>query len=133
MRKVLMPTFKPYTAELSMAEYYDDEEVEEIKRRKLLEYQRQLEAAQAEEEKLEEIRRQKQEILRKILTPEARARLANLRMVRPELVEYLENQLIQLVYSGRLQAPITDEVLKEILMQLLDRQREIKLRFTKVR
>jgi programmed cell death protein 5 len=128
-----MPTFKPYTAELSMAEYYDDEEVEEIKRRKLLEYQRQLEAAQAEEEKLEEIRRQKQEILRKILTPEARARLANLRMVRPELVEYLENQLIQLVYSGRLQAPITDEVLKEILMQLLDRQREIKLRFTKVR
>jgi len=133
LRKVLMPTFKPYTAELSMAEYYDDEEVEEIKRRKLLEYQRQLEAAQAEEEKLEEIRRQKQEILRKILTPEARARLANLRMVRPELVEYLENQLIQLVYSGRLQAPITDEVLKEILMQLLDRQREIKLRFTKVR
>jgi programmed cell death protein 5 len=128
-----MPTFKPYTAELSMAEYYDDEELEEIKRRKLLEYQRQLEAAQAEEEKLEEIRRQKQEILRKILTPEARARLANLRMVRPELVEYLENQLIQLVYSGRLQAPITDEVLKEILMQLLDRQREIKLRFTKVR
>jgi len=133
LRKVLMPTFKPYTAELSMAEYYDDEELEEIKRRKLLEYQRQLEAAQAEEEKLEEIRRQKQEILRKILTPEARARLANLRMVRPELVEYLENQLIQLVYSGRLQAPITDEVLKEILMQLLDRQREIKLRFTKVR
>jgi programmed cell death protein 5 len=128
-----MPTFKPYIAELSMAEYYDDEELEEIKRRKLLEYQRQLEAAQAEEEKLEEIRRQKQEILRKILTPEARARLANLRMVRPELVEYLENQLIQLVYSGRLQAPITDEVLKEILMQLLDRQREIKLRFTKVR
>lgn len=116
-----------------MAEYYDDEELEEIKRRKLLEYQRQLEAGQAEEEKLEEIRRQKQEILRKILTPEARARLANLRMVRPELVEYLENQLIQLVYSGRLQAPITDEVLKEILMQLLDRQREIKLRFTKVR
>jgi programmed cell death protein 5 len=128
-----MPTFKPYIAELSMAEYYDDEELEEIKRRKLLEYQRQLEAGQAEEEKLEEIRRQKQEILRKILTPEARARLANLRMVRPELVEYLENQLIQLVYSGRLQAPITDEVLKEILMQLLDRQREIKLRFTKVR
>jgi len=128
-----MPTFQPYTEELSMAEYYDDEELEEIKRRKLLEYQRQLEAAQAEEEKLEEIRRQKQELLRKILTPEARARLANLRMVRPELVEYLENQLIQLVYSGRLQAPITDEVLKEILMQLLDRQREIKLRFTKAR
>jgi len=133
LRKVLMPTFQPYTEELSMAEYYDDEELEEIKRRKLLEYQRQLEAAQAEEEKLEEIRRQKQELLRKILTPEARARLANLRMVRPELVEYLENQLIQLVYSGRLQAPITDEVLKEILMQLLDRQREIKLRFTKAR
>lgn len=116
-----------------MSDYYDEEELEEIKRRKLLEYQRRLEAEQAEEERLEEIRRQKQELLRKILTPEARARLANLKIVRPELVEYLENQLIQLVYSGRLQAPITDDVLKEILMQLLDRKREIKLRFVKGR
>jgi len=117
-----------------MAEFYDDQELEEIKRRKLLEYQRQLEAAQAERE-AEEARRQREELLRRILTPEARARLANLRMVRPELVEALEAQLIQLVYAGRLRPPITDEELKEILARLISRQREteVRVRFTKGR
>jgi programmed cell death protein 5 len=119
-----------------MAEFYEeDRELEEIKRRKLLEYQRQLtEAAQAERE-AEEARRQREELLRRILTPEARARLANLRMVRPELVEALEAQLIQLVYAGRLRPPITDDELKEILLRLMERQREteVKIRFTKGR
>jgi len=116
------------------AEFYEDQELEEIKRRKLLEYQRQLEAAQAERE-AEEARKRREELLRRILTPEARARLANLRIVRPELVEALETQLIQLAYAGRIQPPITDEELKRLLMQLMSRQREteVRVRFTKGR
>jgi len=110
-----------------MEEY--DRELEEIKRRKLLEYQRRLaEAARAEEERrLQEMRRR--ELLRKILTPKARERLANLRMVRPELVEALETQLIQLAYSGRIEVPISDEELKRILVRLTSSQRGIRLRF----
>jgi len=109
--------------------YGYDEELEEIKRRKLLEYQRRLaEAARAEEERrLEEARRQ--EVLRRILTPKARERLANLKMVRPQLVEALEAQLIQLAYSGRIATPITDEELKSILRRLMSTQKEIRLRF----
>lgn len=118
-----------------MSEYFDeleeDQELEEIKRRKLLEYQRRLEAARAEEERLEEARRQREAILRRILTPEARERLANLRMVRPELVENVETQLIQLVYSGRLPTPVTDEMLKEILRRVVGQQGEVRIRFTR--
>jgi len=112
-------------------EEYDEEwsELEEIKRRKLMEYQRRLEEARAEEEQrqLEEARRQ--EVLRRILTPKARERLTNLRMVRPELVEQLEAQLIQLAQMGRLPVPVTDDVLKEILSRIMQQQKEIKLRF----
>jgi len=111
-------------------EEYDEEwsELEEIKRRKLMEYQRRLEEAKAEEQRrLEEARRQ--EVLRRILTPKARERLANLRMVRPELVEQLEAQLIQLAQMGRLPVPVTDDVLKEILSRIMQQQKEIKLRF----
>lgn len=112
-----------------MAEY--DAELEELKRRKMLEYQRKLEAMQAEEEQkqLEEARRQ--EILRKILTPEARERLTNLRMVRPELVEQLEIQLIQLAQMGRVPVPVTDEILKEILMRLFQQQKQIKVKYSR--
>lgn len=110
-----------------MEEY--DEELEEIKKRKMLEYQRRLaEAAQAEEErKLEEAKRQ--EFLRKILTPEARARLNNLKMVKPELAEAIESQLIQLAYSGRVPTPVTDDLLKELLKKITDAQKELKLKY----
>lgn len=91
-----------------------DEELEEIKLRKMEELRRQIEEAK----RREAMEMAKQEALRKILTPEARSRLANLKIVKPELVEQLETQLIQLAQSGRIQIPITDEQLKKILIQL---------------
>lgn len=111
---------------------YEDEvdELEEIKRRKLAEYQRRLEAEKevaarkAEEEAL------RQELLRRILTPEARARLTNLKLVKPELVETLEVQLIQLAQTGRVKLPIDDETLKEILAQLSSTRRDIRVKFS---
>jgi len=110
-----------------MGEY--DEELEEIKRRKLMQYQRMLsEAAEAEEKRrLEEARRS--EILRRILTPKARERLANLKIVRPGIVEALEVQLIQLAQTGRVQLPIDDEQLKRLLASLSSTRKSIKLRF----
>lgn len=68
-------------------------------------------------------RAQKDALLRGILTEEARQRLTNLRLVRPELVEGIENQLIALAQSGRIRIPITDEELKELLAQLVGRER----------
>jgi len=106
-----------------------DEELEEIKRRKLAEYQRMMsEAAEAEERRrAEEARRG--EILRRILTPKARERLANIKIVRPEVAEALELQLIQLAQTGRVPLPIDDDQLKQILSSMSSARKDIKLRF----
>jgi len=110
------------------AEVYD-EELEEIKRRKLAEYQRRLQEAARREElkRLEEARRM--EMLRKILTLEARQRLANLRMAYPELAEAVENHIIQLAAAGRIPIPVTDDMLRRILASISQSRREIKIRF----
>lgn len=107
----------------------EDLELEEIRRRKMLELQRRL---KEEEEKRRRmvIEAQKQAILRAILTPEARERLANVKLVRPEIAEFVENQLIALAQSGRISSPITDEELKEILAEITSRsRREFRIRF----
>jgi len=100
-----------------------DEELEKLKAAKMAELQRRM----AEEE--ERLRREaeRQAAMRIILTPEARQRLANLRLVKPELVAQLEEQLIQLANSGRVPLPITDEMLKEILARITSK-REIRIR-----
>lgn len=109
-------------------EYYD-EELEEIKRRKLLEYQRMLERLRREEQERQLYQAQKEAYLRAILTPEARQRLSNLKLVKPELVELLENQLIQLAQAGRIKTPISDETLKQILKNITNHTRkEIRLK-----
>lgn len=104
-----------------------DEELEEIRRRKLIEYQRKLEEAKRQEALREAEEARKQEILRRILTPEARIRLSNLRLVKPELVEALETQLIQLAASGSIRVPIDDGTLRDIL-ERLTAKRDVKLR-----
>ncbi|RLG15842.1 DNA-binding protein [Nanoarchaeota archaeon] len=104
----------------------EDKELEEIRRRKL---QQLLAQKQMEEEEAarEEAELQKAAILRRILTPEARERLARLKMVRPEVAEALENQLIYLAQTGRIRSMITDEQLKEILRRLTSNRRDIRI------
>ncbi|MBS7248617.1 MAG: DNA-binding protein [Candidatus Jordarchaeales archaeon] len=106
-----------------------EDELEEIRRRRMLEIQRQIAEAQRQEEIRKEIEAQKQAALRQILTPEARERLANLKMVKPNFAEQLEVQLIQLAQGGRVKLPITDEMLKKILLQLQGAKRETKVKF----
>jgi len=95
-----------------------DEELEEIQRRKMLQYQQMAAEAQRRAELQRQMELAKQSLLRQILTPEARSRLANIKMVRPEFAEQLEAQLIQLAQAGRLRIPVTDEVLKEVLKNI---------------
>jgi programmed cell death protein 5 len=105
-----------------------EEEIEELRRRKLLELQRRLAQEQQRIQMQQQIEMQKQAALRKILTPKARQRLTNLKMVKPEFAEQLELQLIQLAQQGRVNIPVTDEQLKDILMKLQSRRRDIKIR-----
>jgi len=104
-----------------------DEELEEIRRRKLLAMQqREDEQKQAQAER--QLEAQKQALLRQILSPEARQRLTNLNMVKPQFTEQLELQLIQLAQAGKLPIPLSDAQLKQILIQLQSRKRETKIR-----
>ncbi|MGQ9679553.1 MAG: DNA-binding protein [Candidatus Bathyarchaeia archaeon] len=107
-----------------------DEELRKLREKRLLELQTQQEQQEALQAARKEAEIQKQNLLRKILTPEARQRLTNIKMVKPEFAEQLELQLIQIVQTGRLRIPITDEVLKRLLIQIQAReeQREIRIR-----
>lgn len=106
----------------------EEEEIEEIRRRKLLEYQAKLQEQQRQVELRRQYEVQKRRAIQQILTPEARSRLANIRTAKPEFAEQLEIQLIQLAQSGRLGSKITDSQLKEILNRLQARKREFKIR-----
>jgi programmed cell death protein 5 len=105
-----------------------DEELEAIRRRKLLAMQQKMTDEQRQAQAEQQLEMQKQELLRQILSAEARQRLANLKMVKPEFTEQLELQLIQLAQAGKLPIPLSDAQLKQILIQLQSRKREPKIR-----
>jgi programmed cell death protein 5 len=105
-----------------------DEELEELRRIRFSTLQKQRSEEQRQEQMQQELEAQKQSLLRSILSPEARQRLANLKMVRPEFTEQLEMQLIQLAQQGKLPIPLGDKQLKEILTQLQSRKRETTIR-----
>jgi len=107
----------------------DDDEIAEIRRRKMEELQKQAVNQQREKEAQDRYQEQKDVIMRKILSPEARQRLTNLKMVRPELVDTIEGQLIQIVQSGQvsrlgLKLPMSDENFKKLLSNLMDKQKK---------
>ena len=106
----------------------EDRELEELRRRRLLELQRRLLEQEREAEERVRIEAQKQAILRRILTPAARQRLTNLKLVKPEFAEQVELQLIQAAQTGRLPIPLTDEQLKRILLHLQTGRRGIRIR-----
>ncbi len=80
-----------------------------------------------EEEREEKEQGERKEILRRIMTPEARERLSRVRLVKPELAQQIEDQLIYLAQSGRLRSQVDDAMLKKILAQL-QQDKDIKIR-----
>jgi len=109
-----------------------DEELEKLRQRRVAELQAQRaqqgQAAQVQAQ--EQAEAQREAIMRKILTPEARARLQNVKLVRPDFAEQVEMQLIQVAQTGRVPLPITDDLLKRLLAELQSQQakRDISIR-----
>jgi programmed cell death protein 5 len=81
-----------------------------------------------EEERAKE-RALREQYLRIFLTSEARERLANVRMVRPEVAEQVESYVLQLGLAGKIRRPIDDDELREILERFTPKQREIRFKF----
>ncbi len=105
----------------------DDPELEAIRQRRLQEMQQNQQSQAAQEQQAKQIEAQKQSILRQIMSPEARDRLANVKLANPQLAASVENQLIRLYQSGRLQQEISDAMLREILQSMVPQHREIKI------
>ena len=96
-------------------------DLDEIRQRRMAELQAQQQEAQAQFEA------QKKQILGQIMTPEARQRLANLKLTKPELVNQIEIQLIQSAQAGSLRGKVTDDQIKVLLRQIAGQKREIKI------
>jgi len=105
-----------------------DEELDALRERKMKQLQQRLTLEQQRTQTQQQIEIQKQTLLRRILSTEARQRLTNLKMVKPEFAEQIELQLIQLAQTERLKIPVTDDQLKKLLAQLQSQRRDIKIR-----
>lgn len=68
----------------------------------------------------------RQRVLQMLLDPQARQRLTNVRLVKPDLASAVENYLINAASTGRLNRPLTDEELKQLLMRIQQPKKEFK-------
>jgi len=75
----------------------------------------------------EQINAQKDILLKQILSSEARLRLNNVKMVKPELANMVENYLLGLAAQGRSPGQITDDQLKQILLSAQQPKRDFKI------
>lgn len=98
-----------------------DEDIEKLREERLeqLKEQQGGEAeAEAAEAQRQEAEAQKKAILRQALTDGARKRLNTVKMSKPEFGEQVEQQVIALARSGRLQGQVDEDQMKELLSEL---------------
>ena len=62
-----------------------------------------------------------------LLDASARQRLMNIRMVKPELSNAVENYLLNAASSGKLNRALTDDELKQILLSIQQPKKDFKI------
>jgi programmed cell death protein 5 len=115
--------------------YSEDAELAELRRRRTRQLQEMqaaesmnAQAAYAQQESEAQRREaERSEILRRVLTPDARERLGRIRLAKPEVAMSVEQQLIALAASGRIQRPIDDATLRALLERIAPERREIRI------
>lgn len=113
---------------VELSEEIDEAELEMLRRRKMVDLQRAAIEEQRRSQSQQQVEAQKQALMRRILTPEARQRLANIKMVRSDFAEQLELQLLQLAQTGKVKIPITDAQLKDALVRLQSQRKDITIK-----
>jgi programmed cell death protein 5 len=108
-----------------------DDELAELRRRKMEQMQRQAMSNQQgmedEAARQQQIDAQVRAALMEILEPEARERLNTIKLTRPDFAKAVEQQLVMLAQSGRVRQRITDEQLKGLLTQLTPSKKEFRI------
>jgi programmed cell death protein 5 len=112
-----------------------DPELEELRRRRVQQLQDMqagadpatAQAYAAQDAEMQRRDAERAEVLRRILTPEARERLGRIRLAKPDVAAAVEQQLISLAASGRLQRMVDDTSLRALLERVMPERREIKI------
>ena len=78
------------------------------------------------QEKDGQLKAQKEIMLKKVLTADARLRLNNIRMVKPDLADLVENYILNLNVQGKISGQISDDQLKQILLSVQQPKRDFK-------
>jgi programmed cell death protein 5 len=106
----------------------DDDRLEELREKKMQELRERQQGGQgqgqgavdeeAQQAAQEQAEAQKQALLKQHLTDGARQRLNAVQMSKPEFGEQVEQQLVALAQSGRLQQRIDEEQMKSLLKEM---------------
>ena len=115
--------------------YDGDPELAEIRRRRAQQIQELQARASggvdpnyaAQQAEMERREAERAEALRRLLTPEARERLGRIRLAKPDVAAAVEQQVIALAASGRLQRQIDDPTLRALLERIMPERRDIRI------
>ena len=80
------------------------------------------------QEKEAQLNAQKEILLKQFLSSDARLRLNNVRMVKPDLANLVENYILNLASQGKFSGQISDEQLKQILSSTQQPKRDFKFK-----
>ena len=78
------------------------------------------------QEKDSQLKAQKEMMLKQVLSADARLRLNNVRMVKPDLADLVENYILNLSVQGKISGQISDDQLKQILLSAQQPKRDFK-------
>ena len=101
--------------------------LEALRQKRAAELQNQLAEQQAEQEAQQAYELQKEAVLKRVLTPDAKSRLTTLRLANPSLAEQVERLVIYLVQAGQVQK-VDDATLKKILSKISGKKRDITIK-----
>ncbi len=100
----------------------NDDELERLREKKLQELQDKAQseegANEAAEAQRQQAEAQKKAVLRQHLTDGARKRLNTVKMSKPQVGEQVEQQVVALAQSGRVQGQIDEDQMKQILREI---------------
>ena len=78
------------------------------------------------QEKDSQLKAQKEMMLKQVLSSDARLRLNNVRMVKPDLADLVEHYILNVTVQGKISGQISDDQLKQILLSAQQPKRDFK-------
>lgn len=108
------------------------DDLEMLKRKKLEAYMQAMQSSQQQEieaaQQQAALEMQIKALMQKLLEPNARERLSNVKVAKPDLARQVELLILQLYQAGRIQKPLTEQQLVNLLKALSSGKREWKIK-----